>query len=150
MIAFSPSLASKEDFQPPSGIPRVLKHLISSATPGFHKNIPAPPRLDTLPRAVIKHADLPILRIDGLLPNRRVNSWFACPSVFASTGWVQRRLNNKELCRAYDMPTWVDDGVPHTNSATEPLPFAHSLSPIVVTAVFRTMWNMRGVCVCEC
>ena len=71
-------------FHPPAGVPRVLKHLVNSASPGRFAVIETPtPLQGDFPWAPVVVNGL--LRLDGLLEVFHRDRFLACPSVFSKT-----------------------------------------------------------------
>jgi hypothetical protein len=132
-------------FSPRPSVPRVLRHLLNSATPGWHAPLDAPAKIlgDVL-RAPIKVDGL--LRQDGLLDAFNRHLLVACPSVFSTTKWVQRKLSPYELLRAYDIPIFMDKVLLPACSKSRPLPFGieNGVTPLVVTAIFSSLWGTSG------
>ena len=135
----------QEAFVPAPGIPRVLKHLLNSAAAGRYKSILAPPNL----QGEVIRAPLYIdghLRQEGLFDMFHRQRLIACPSVFASTKWVERRLTGYELLRAFDIPISLDKLLLHRCTSTRCLPFKieETITPLVVTSIFSSLWGVEG------
>ena len=132
-------------FHPPPCMPRVLKHLLISATPGRFVEIDEPASLQgPVARAPIYINGL--LRREGLLDVHQPRRLVACPSVFSKSGWVSRHLNRSELLRAFDVPVAMDDLFSWTANSEVMLPcgIQHTISPLVVTSIFRSLWDNSG------
>jgi len=132
-------------FHPPPCMPRVLKHLLNSATPGRFVEIEEPASLQgSAARAPLVINGL--LRREGLLDVHHPRRLVACPSVFAKSGWVSRRLSRGELLRAFDVPVAMDDLFSWTANSDVTLPcgIPHTISPLIVTSIFRSLWDNSG------
>ena len=131
-------------FQPSACVPRVLKHLLNSASRGRFEVIEAPPPID----GDVAHAPLVVdqlLRQEGLLDMYHRMRFVACPSVFAKTKWVKRMLTSYELLRAFDMPITMDAKLlPKCSGAVLPFGIEDSLSPLVITSILSRVWGVTG------
>ena len=134
-------------FQAPPAMPRTLSHLLDSATQGRFPSIPKPcPLGRPLARTPILVDSL--LRREGLFDVHHPNYHIACPSVFATTKWVSRQLSFKEMLRTFDIPLSMDASFKTRQTRTlffaRPCNLGCSITPLVVTAIFRDLWGTQG------
>lgn len=122
-------------FQPGPCTPRVLKHLLNSASKGRYTPIDEPASLQGEVDRVPVRVD-GLLRGEGLLDVHEPLQLLACPSVFSHTRWVKRTLSESEKLRAFDLPVSMD----HRFQALPP-DIVRVVSPLVVTTVFRALWS---------
>ena len=132
----------REAFVPTSCTPRVLKHLMNSASRcGYAAAIDQPPPWSgDVPRTPLRWGDL--FRTEGLLDAYKPFGLVACPSVFTQSKWTRRCLTHQELLRAFDMPVSMDDLLLESRNFLE---FTHCVAPVVTTSIFRAWWGERGV-----
>ena len=137
-LIISWGLAPESDFVPPPSTPRVLRHVVESATRGSFAPIAKPMESgEALSRAPIITDGM--LQVDGLYDVSQPSLLVACPSVFAKTGWVKRSLSRKEFLRLFDLPTSMDKVLMERRDLND---FVNVTSPLVVTSVFRTLWGV--------
>jgi hypothetical protein len=85
-----------------------------------------------------------MLRLEGLFNVFDPSLPVACPCVFKASGWAQRSLSIKELLHVFDTPLAMDDVLIADRRARNVM--QHSITPIVVSAIFRALWsNSMGV-----
>ncbi len=128
-------------FHPPPVLPRILVHILNAPTPDPSSKIEPPSPIDEpIPR-------YPIVR-DGRLCQEGLLNIFqpslnvACPCVFKATGWAQRPLSAKEILRAFDTPLNMGEILLTERRALDILQC--SITPIVVSAIFRLLWSGHG------
>ena len=94
-------------FNAPPALPRVLAHILNSASPDAAQEIDSPPALPTETRHSPVLTDS-LLRQEGLYNVFRPDLHIACPCMFKATGWAERRLSAKEYLCAFDSPLDMD------------------------------------------
>jgi len=134
-------------FAAPPAMPRILAHLLDSAARGSFTPIERPCDIGH-PIARSPIIGEGILRKEGLFDVHHPETHIACPSVFAATKWVSRRLTCKELLRAFDIPHSMDSVFKTRNNRSmvyqRPSNLACAITPLVVTAIFRDLWGDKG------
>jgi hypothetical protein len=138
-LVISWNVSPESDFVPTPNTPRVLKHVIESATKGHFPVIGAPVALQTVTRMPTIVDGLQ--RIEGLYNVHRPTVDVACPSVFSRTGWTRRPLSRKELLRAFDIPVHMDNVLLECARVTD---FCKVLTPLVAISIFCTLWGING------
>ena len=140
---FHRNVASR-GLHPSACVPRVLKHLLNSASKGKFEAMETPPPIDgDLPRAPVVVDQL--LRQEGLLDMYHRMRLVACPSVFSKTKWVKRLLTPYELLRAFDIPITMDAVLlPKCSGAVLPFGIEDSVSPLVITSILSRLWGVTG------
>lgn len=123
---------------PAASVQRTVKHFVNAATRGGFKAIKRPP---TVPADVARE---PLVvyglgRIDGLYDVAEPSREYAVPSVFKSTGWVQRRLSPSEWLNLHDMPVDLNKSLAEDSTARSVIALA--LSPLVISSLFHTLWG---------
>ena len=136
-------------FRPGLMVPRTLKQLLDSTVKGAFTEIPPPPAIPNPARRPIL-VEGRVMR-EGLYDVARPRATVACPSVFSTTKWVARQLTTREILRVFDLPVSMDrfllpDGDQRAQvHAALVAGIRASLSPLVITNVFRAWWGMiRG------
>jgi len=88
---------------------------------------------------------------DGLFPVTNPSTQVACPSVFftpQTSEWSIRQVSLLEALRLYSVPTSYDWAFAGSFLGYSHLPFEDSVSPDLLSSVFRQMWGVQeGVCV---
>lgn len=126
-------------FNPPAGVPRTLKHLLNAAAPTQAEAITRPPAIQgAIARTPLVVEDL--LRREGLYDVHRPMLLIACPSGFTPTKWVGRRLTCYETLWAFDVPISMDTAF----EANVPVALQRTITPLVVTAIFGSLWAEEG------
>ena len=129
-------------FHPRPSTPRVLKHLLNSATRvAYARSIdPPPPLMGEVARQPLIWEDC--IRIEGLLDAFRPHGRIICPSVFTPSKWTKRPLSDSELFRAFDIPVSMDGRL---SQFPEYKDFTLGITPLVVTSIFYSWWGVGGV-----
>ena len=149
VIGFSPSLGLRHYSHPPN-VRRSLRHFWKPA-----EALKSPISLMPPPPLLEGDYDRPVklkptsstssfcLRLEGLLPVTHPRSLCCGPTVFYPSQFVRRRLTREELLNIFDVPTALHSSLldEFTWNATSPLPFEASVSPVILTTVFRELWS---------
>ena len=89
-----------------------------------------------------------LLRREGLFDVHCPHQDVACPSVFSPTKWIARKLTCHELLRVFDIPLSMDEAFRTRQTQdmvyTRPSNLACAITPLVVTAIFRDLWGIKG------
>jgi len=130
-------------FRPPPALPRILAHIVNAATPDPSREIEFLCPIDEpIPRAPIVRDGM--LRLEGLFNVFDPSIPVACPCFFKASGWAQCSLSIKEMLHVFDTPLAMDDVLIADRSAWNVM--QRSITPIVVSAIFRALWsNSMGV-----
>lgn len=133
-------------FPHPLSVSRSIRHHWKSAVPLRH-----PIRVCSRLPAVVGDHKRPLivnnmLRVEGLLPVDSPYKLVCGPSVFYPSDLIQRTLSREELLAIYDVPLGLVDALlEHAVwSQATPLPFESSISPVIATNIFRTLWSNTG------
>lgn len=123
--------------------PRCLSHVLNAAdSPERTSEIPAPMALTgPHPRAPIVVDGL--LRQEGLFDVHLPGALLARPSCFKKTGWVRGKLTAKEFLHAHDVPLSLFPAILAGDRSGSLRAIGASLSPVVITAVFNTIWSSK-------
>ena len=83
-----------------------------------------------------------LLRRVGLFNVHKPHLEIACPSVFAKAHWVRHQLCFSELLHTFDVPVSMDY-LFQSMLGRRNVPFhvSDTLSPLVVTTLFRVLWG---------
>ena len=146
VIGFSSSFQPQQ-IAPPSNVVRSLRHFWKPAEP-----LPRPVSFIATPSAIGGDFDRPVslkagvYRVDGLLPVSAPLCLVCGPSVFYPDKSVQRRLTRTELLAVFDVPSVLHPVIldSFTWNSSRPPVFSSSISPVVLTAVFRQLWSENG------
>ena len=130
----------------PPNVPRSIRHFWKPA-----EKLRNPVHLGRVPPALSGVHQRPVnfkdcLRTEGLLPVSHPYSTIVGPSVFFPGQAVRRKLTQDELMAIFDVPSPLLD-VFKTRarwSGITPLPFMGSISPVIMSSVFRELWGSRG------
>ena len=134
-------------FEAPPAMPRTLSHLLDAATRGRFMAIERPCDLGR-PVARTPITVDGMLRREGLFDVHCPHQEVACPSVFSPTKWIVRKLTCHELLRVFDIPLSMDAAFRTRQTQdmvyTRPANLACAITPLVVTAIFRDLWGVKG------
>ena len=131
-------------FDAPPALPRVLAHILNSASPDAAGDIDSPPALPTETRHSPVLMDS-LLRQEGLYNVFRPDLHIACPCMFKATGWAERRLSAKEYLRAFDSPLDMDTVLLdpcRERRIRSVLP--RGILAIVASAIFHSIWSEKA------
>jgi hypothetical protein len=150
VLGFSPSFGlDPASFIHPPNVRRSISHFWDPAEPNckilqtIHKPfVPSPP-LDP-PR--FEYGRDHVLNPAGLLPVFDPCARVAGPFCLKPGKTVVRRLMRKEVLALFDVPTAL---YPHlcggcTWNSTSSLPFESDVSQVILTSLFRLLWNTQG------
>ena len=133
-------------FSPPPNVSRSIRHFWKPA-----EQLRNPVHLGRRPPALTGDFKRPVnfkdcLRIEGLLPVSHPYSTIVGPSVFFPGQAVRRVLTHVELMSIFDVPSLLLDVFKSSSqwSTTAPMPFMTSISPVIMSSVFRELWGSRG------
>ena len=143
VIGFSPSFGVGA-YAHPSNVRRTLRHFWKPAEPLKHPiSLLPPPEFLGLDFDRPLKLDDSVFRCEGVLPIYHPLCYVCGPTVFYPGQFVRRRLSREELLAVFDIPSPLQSTVLDNctwNSTTE-LPFESSVSPVVLTSLFRQLWS---------
>ena len=134
-------------FNAPPALPRVLAHILDSASPDKAQEIVA---TQQLPAAATRSPIVldGLLRQEGLFDLFRPDLRVACPCVFKGTAWATLPLSATEFLRVFDSPLDMDPTLlnPHRERRMRSV-LPRGITPLIMLAVFCSMWstNSEGV-----
>ena len=143
VIGFSASF-NPHRLAPPPNVVRSLRHFWKPAEvlPRPVSFIATPPAVDgDFDRAVVFKSG--VYRSEGLLPVSDPLCLVCGPSVFHPGKTIQRRLTRSELIAVFDVPAVLHQLVleSFTWNSQRPPPFSSSISPVILSSVFRQLWG---------
>eukprot|EP00956_Cyclotella_meneghiniana_P006577 scaffold8677_cov44-Cyclotella_meneghiniana.AAC.3 len=146
IIGFSAAFGlSTDTFSHPPNVDRTLRYFWKPA-----EKLVQPVHLDREPPAVVGNHKRPLkfkdsLRLEGLFPVSDPHAFVCGPSVFHPGKSVHRKLTQGERMALFDVPSDLMDVFKSLGAwGFKPLPFERSISPVIMTSLFRQLWGTGG------